>query len=231
MMNVKKWKRNGLMLLLMGTMMFTAGSALAYFTDTEQAVNNITVGKVDITLTEPKWDQTPDEEKENITPGKVLVKDPKITNTGINDAFVFMTVEVPAAELITANDDGSRNEKRITELYSWNINKGWTQIGTAEDLTNENGKITGRKYLYAYGNESKCTSLEKGIATTELFSSVTFANVIEGQTFSNGIPLEGTVTDIQIHAYGIQTTDLTQNKVTSPEKVWAVLKNQEEPEL
>ena len=100
------------------TLVMVTGSAMAYFTDSEQAKNHITIGKVDISLTEPNWDKVPDKEKENIVPGKELVKDPTITNTGINDAFVFMKVTVPAAELVTANEDGTKNEKALKQLYS-----------------------------------------------------------------------------------------------------------------
>ena len=98
---------------------------------------------LDISLTEPNWDKVPDKEKENIVPGKELVKDPTITNTGINDAFVFMKVTVPAAELVTANEDGTKNEKALKQLYSWEINKGWIQLGDAKAVT-ENGKTTAR---------------------------------------------------------------------------------------
>ena len=54
----------GAMALLLAT-----GSTLAYFTDKEQASNRITIGKVDITLTEPKWDALSESDKQNITPG------------------------------------------------------------------------------------------------------------------------------------------------------------------
>ena len=109
----------GAMALLLAT-----GSTLAYFTDKEQASNRITIGKVDITLTEPKWDALSESDKQNITPGKELVKDPTVTNTGINDAFVFLKVKVPAAELVTANADGTKNKAAVHELYSWNVNTG-----------------------------------------------------------------------------------------------------------
>ena len=34
------------------------GSSLAYFTDKEEKTNTLTIGNVDIELTEPKWDET-----------------------------------------------------------------------------------------------------------------------------------------------------------------------------
>lgn len=207
------------------TLAMVTGSAMAYFTDTEQAANHITIGKVDISLTEPKWDNVPDKEKENIVPGKQLVKDPTITNTGINDAFVFMKVKVPAAELITANEDGTKNEKALKQLYSWNVNKGWVQLGDAKAVT-ENGKTTAFEYLYAYGSNAACTALVKNASTAPLFDKITFLNVIEGQTFADGKGLEESETEIDVQAFAIQTTDLTSNDVTTPSAVWQVLANQ-----
>lgn len=211
----------GAMALLMAT-----GSTLAYFTDKEQASNRITIGKVDITLTEPKWDALSESDKQNITPGKELVKDPTVTNTGINDAFVFLKVKVPAAELVTANADGTKNKAAVHELYSWEVNTGWTQVGDSINVTNEAGKIVGVEYLYVYGSRSACTSLAKNKVTPELFSSVTFLNVIEGQTLTDTTPLEEAETVIDIQAFAIQTTDLTADDVTSPTEVWNVLSNQ-----
>ena len=190
------------------TLVMVTGSAMAYFTDSEQAKNHITIGKVDISLTEPNWDKVPDKEKENIVPGKELVKDPTITNTGINDAFVFMKVTVPAAELVTANEDGTKNEKALKQLYSWEINKGWIQLGDAKAVT-ENGK-----------------TLAKNVSTSALFDKITFLNVIEGQQFADGTGLEESETEINVQAYAIQTTDLTSNDVTTPSAVWQVLANQ-----
>ena len=199
------------------TLVMVTGSAMAYFTDSEQAKNHITIGKVDISL--------PDKEKENIVPGKELVKDPTITNTGINDAFVFMKVTVPAAELVTANEDGTKNEKALKQLYSWEINKGWIQLGDAKAVT-ENGKTTAFEYIYAYGSNASCSALAKNVSTSALFDKITFLNVIEGQQFADGTGLEESETEINVQAYAIQTTDLTSNDVTTPSAVWQVLANQ-----
>ena len=196
------------------TLVMVTGSAMAYFTDSEQAKNHITIGKVDISLTEPNWDKVPDKEK-----------DPTITNTGINDAFVFMKVTVPAAELVTANEDGTKNEKALKQLYSWEINKGWIQLGDAKAVT-ENGKTTAFEYIYAYGSNASCSALAKNVSTSALFDKITFLNVIEGQQFADGTGLEESETEINVQAYAIQTTDLTSNDVTTPSAVWQVLANQ-----
>ena len=74
------------------------GGISAYFTDTDTQTNKFTVGKVTVDLTEPEWDKYPDKDNngipdqaEDLTPNKTIVKDPVITNTGINEAFIFAT--------------------------------------------------------------------------------------------------------------------------------------------
>lgn len=69
-----------------------AGGTLAYFTDTEEKTNTFTVGNVDITLEEPKWDSTGSGEAPEVYPGEALAKDPTVTNTGANPCFVRVKV-------------------------------------------------------------------------------------------------------------------------------------------
>ena len=85
----------------------TTGGLMAYFTDSDTQTNTFTVGKVTVDLQEPEWDKYPDTDKdgvpdeaEDMTPNKTIKKDPTITNTGINDQFVFATVQVPCRNII-----------------------------------------------------------------------------------------------------------------------------------
>ena len=67
------------------------GGSLAYFTDEEKATNTFTVGNVDITLTEPKWDV----EKATLIPGREIAKDPTITvGEKSQDAYVFLKMDM-----------------------------------------------------------------------------------------------------------------------------------------
>ena len=66
---------------------------LAYFTDDDQKSNVFTVGNVDITLTEPKWDEVGSKEAEDVYPGEPLAKDPTVTNVGKNPCSVRIKVE------------------------------------------------------------------------------------------------------------------------------------------
>lgn len=67
-------------------------SSLAYFTDTDEALNTFTVGNVDITLTENKWDSSADH---TLMPGVTFEKDPVITvENDSQDAWTFMEVKL-----------------------------------------------------------------------------------------------------------------------------------------
>lgn len=216
------------------------GGIMAYFTDGDTATNTFTVGKVSIDLQEPNWD--PDDVTE-ITPEQDIQKDPQIKNDGINDAYVFIEVTVPTKNVVTANDDGSKNTAADTELFSWDVNPGWVQVGNVKENTEKdddgNDVCVSHTYLYAYGTETAMTALpatdvdgteEKENITATLFDYVRFANVVEDQN------LEGTDLSIVVNAYAIQTTDINDGDTTidsddiagkvAPDAVWEVLSEQ-----
>ncbi len=74
--------------LLVMVAILGVGGTLAYFTAEDSATNTFTVGNVKIELTEPNW-----EEAEDVYPGQVLPKDPKVTNVGTNPCYVRIAVE------------------------------------------------------------------------------------------------------------------------------------------
>lgn len=195
----------------------------AYFTDQEAKTNILTVGKVSINLYEPKWDgedengpdvdkrpEDPDlgvNEGKNIYPLKEIPKDPTIKNTGINSSWIYMEVKVPKAEVITANIDGTRNERKMTELFSYEIDDNWEEI-TSDQIKEENKTSTEyNTYIYAYKMPLKGSknlvdednSVYDGEKTTPLFDKIVFANVIEGQG------LEEEEISIPIRAMAIQS--------------------------
>lgn len=89
---------------------------ISYLTDFDKADNQFTVGKVSIDLDEPGFKP---EEQTKIEPGKDVKKDPQIKNTGVNDAFVYLEVSIPMAEVEAASEDGTRLGKREQELFSF----------------------------------------------------------------------------------------------------------------
>ena len=66
------------------------GSTLAYLTDTDTDTNVFVVGNVDIELNEDF------QQGSELVPGVEVNKDASIENVGNNDAYVWMTVAVPA---------------------------------------------------------------------------------------------------------------------------------------
>ncbi len=146
-MNKKKIKKL-LILLLVTITIVGVGSLLAFLTDTDTETNVFTVGKVDIELLEPNWNEL---NGEDILPGQPISKDPKIKNIGNNPAYVYMKVVNPIVNL--TNGEGP--------LFSYTVNNGWTQLSEVEQC--------GYKAITYYYN----TSINPNASTTTLFDSVT----------------------------------------------------------
>ena len=75
------------------------GGTLAYFTDTKSATNTFTVGDVKIKLDEsnvkdPNGDRVTSNEYTGVFPGIQYKKDPVVTNTGKNGAYVRAVVTI-----------------------------------------------------------------------------------------------------------------------------------------
>lgn len=83
----------------------TVSMVMAYLMDSENTDNIFTLGNVDIVLTEPDYPE--DTESRVMVPHSIVPKNPKITNVGQNDAFVFMKVTVPIIEAEPVKDDNS----------------------------------------------------------------------------------------------------------------------------
>ena len=144
------------------------GGVSAYLTDFDKADNQFTVGKVSIDLDEPGFKP---EEQTKIEPGKDVKKDPQIKNTGVNDAFVYLEVSIPMAEVEAASEDGTRLGKREQELFSFQTPTNWTKLSSKKTGDNQ-------VYVYAYNEVLKPEQ-----TTNTLFDSVKFLNIIEGQSF------------------------------------------------
>lgn len=215
-------KMIALVVALVGTL--SIGGILAYFTDGDTATNTFTVGKISIDLQEPEW-----EPPTEIIPEQEFDKDPQIKNDGLNDVYVFLKVTVPYANVVTANDDGSKNAAADTELFEYDLKDGWVEL-TAEMVKDSAKKTVTHLYAYVGNDATSMQALAVGATTPTLFDWVRFANIVEDQN------IEGTTLDIVINAYGIQTTNLNDGKtaldgdntdgVTSPQKVWDVLETQ-----
>ena len=205
---MKNSKRIGLAVVsCILTLIICIGSTALYLTDTDTATNTVTVGDVKIDLTEPNW-----EDIEYVVPNQELTKDPQITNTSINDAIVFMTVEVPVKNITLVADDGTKGTKGNTELFWFkdstdgasthanNFDSNWAHLETKDVDANLTG--TTRTYVFAYK-----TPLSSDDTTTPLFDKIQIKNYVE-----NEIP-GGEVEQIKINAYAIQASDVLESNV------------------
>lgn len=184
------------------------GSAVAFFTDRDNKVNQFTVGNISIQLQEPNWNA---DNGKNLTPNKTIKKDPQITNDGPNDAFVFLQVKVPVANVKTAAADGSLQQAKSQDLFAYTVNENWTEVS-------KKSSADSTTYVYAYvGADGTMKTLAPGKTTNALFDSVTFLNLVEGQID------EGTKISVDVDAYGIQTTDLG---TTAPAEVLKLIQTQ-----
>ena len=195
----------------------SVGGMMAYFTDADTKTNTFTVGKISLDLQEPGWDE---ENGENVTPNQEIAKDPQIKNDGVNTEFVFMEVTVPYENLITVDESGVKQPAADTELFSYTVNSGWTEIASEKD---EASKTVLHRYVY--GSAQECTELLKDAVTPALFQSVKVANIIEDQN------LELSTQELLINAYGIQSNDIGSDDKTAPADVWAVIANQNPSEI
>lgn len=185
-------KRN---LLITGSLalVMLVGGTFAYFTDTKEVTNPFSAGNVTTELVEEHWDTTDKDNDgipdaaQNIVPGQTISKDPKVKNVGKNEAYVFLEVTVPTANIVTANDNGTRKAAATVELFSYTVNGGWTQM---DKTTNADNVV----YLYYY-NKTVAPGKESGT----LFDRVTFVNAIEGQG------LEDTPQEINVKSMAIQS--------------------------
>lgn len=75
------------------------GGTLAYLTDSEKVTNTFSVADLDITLTEPEWDDTTD--GKDMEPGDTVKKDPTV-NAVKGDSYVrvIMTLRIKTAMLL-----------------------------------------------------------------------------------------------------------------------------------
>lgn len=115
------------------------GGTLAYFTDTDNKTNTFTVGKVDITLTEPDWN----EDQARLIPGREIPKDPTITVADDSErAYTFMKVRLSSdlMELIKAYYGEEYNfiENYKTVISDWFVTTVSPKI---MDIDLENGSV------------------------------------------------------------------------------------------
>lgn len=170
---------------MMGVM--AIGGTMAYLTDSETATNTFTIGQVKIDLEEPEYAKLTETQKKDLVPNQIVAKDPQVENTGVNDAIVFLKVEMPKKDVIVAEKDGTRKTTAVTELF--------TMLNTDIDPDTN-------VHVYAYKEK-----LAKDAKTTALFDSIQLQNIIEGQ-------IDTDTENIKVTAYAIQAAEVLEGEDT-----------------
>jgi predicted ribosomally synthesized peptide with SipW-like signal peptide len=206
-----------------------ARTSLAFLTDYKEKTNTFTVGEVKISLTEPKYEE---EEKTRppMVPNSEIKKDPTIENVGAIDEIAFVAFDIPMANVIISNANGTVNEAAHVELFEFrgedpltytstaSVNEGWKLVSktVAADVDkDQDGCPDYVTYVYGYNKVIKATSAaspsdadsaeetSSDATVPPVFSYVRLRNVLEGQ-------LTGSTLDIPVRAYAIQADYLQE---------------------
>lgn len=135
-----------LVLALVLSVAMATGGTLAYLTDRDSAANVFTMGNVKIKLNEEF------EQGVKLLPGQEVTKKPTITNTGSEDAYVWLTVAYPKA--FTGIEDEYSTEDVPSYCETWQLHGGrfngentmWTELESKKEDETE-GRIV-RTFLY-----------------------------------------------------------------------------------
>lgn len=185
------------------------GGTIAYMTDNESVTNTFTVGKIDVDLTEPSYPGNDSPDVKDLVPNQEVQKDPKITNVGVNDAIVFMSVEVPVKDVTLVKADGTKGAKEKTELF-WLKDASDTQGTYANHFSDQWMELTSKgekdltagdtnTYVFAYK-----TAVAKDAATDSLFDKIQLKNVIEGEVTA------GEAQNVVVNTYAIQASEVLE---------------------
>lgn len=123
------------------------GGTMAYFTDTKDVTNTFTMGNVKIELSETEWDKTADH---TLMPGKVYAKNPTIENTGTEDAYLFLDVNLNKFNSLLWVMAADASEDNKIDFTIFNAD-GTVKAG----FKNDNDQFSTTKFLtYLAGNKT-----------------------------------------------------------------------------
>ncbi|MEE3405080.1 MAG: glycine rich domain-containing protein, partial [Acutalibacteraceae bacterium] len=180
---------------------------LSAFVSTDVVTNTFKASTLDIALIEENYDKLTEKQRFSLIPNRRLDKDPKIKNTDNTDAFVFLKVTVPVAE-VTEKDIRSQtsSDYSFTQLYSytgnvqsftvsqtgyykleaWGAQGGSAAHSISDDKTDVSSQIDGGKGGYSCGT----VYLEKDqtiyICVGEQGKSITASTENSGEIVNGG---------------------------------------------
>lgn len=180
------------------------GGTFAYLAENlESRANNFNFSNVSIDLVEEEWDDLKLEDKV-VYPNRSVPKDPKVKNTGDNNLYAYIEVQIPRANIKTVNQDETVNDAKVVNLLSFDVNDGWELIKST--VSDDN---TYTSEIYAYTADIVAPDDE----TNTLFDKVVFVDMLEGE-LEKGYQFE-----MPINAYAIQSDYLEVGGNTVKEKM------------
>ena len=186
--------------------------SLAYLTDAETMNNVVTIGDVEMELTEPNWPGNNSDTVKNQLGNQETPKNPTIKNTGTNDAVVFLRMTVPVAEVTPVSDTGTLGTKARQELYYFkktadtaqthanNFYADWIELPTKETGTD----MSAATRTYVFGYKTRVTANQ---STDPLFDKIQLKNLLEGSLPSK------TSESIKLEAFAIQADEVISGDV------------------
>lgn len=184
---------------------------LAYLTHKDEVINILTVGDVKIALHESEYPGNGDSDVNNMLPNIEVKKNPKVENTGMTSAYVFLKVSVPVEKITEVAFDGTNGEKKAQEVFYLKTN-ATSQETLENSFYNDNwieltDKESGTDYqdivcTYIFGYKK---ALEHNEQTDVLFDKVQLKNIIENEI------LRDSKLHIDVQAIGIQADYLEKD--------------------
>ncbi len=167
---MKHYKKTAAAVLgCMGIFLASAGITNAFLQKPAGRLDNVvTPGSIGTELTEPLWKK---EAGKDLVPGQAVSKNPMVTNTGENDSWVFLRVDVPVRRISLVDPETKRKtEKKDRELLSFQADTD------AWELVEKKTDAGAAHYVYGFKK-----ILPKGASTPPLFGEVAFVNYLEGE--------------------------------------------------
>ena len=172
------------------------GGTLAYFTDTKSATNTFTVGDVKIKLDEsnvndPDGDRVTSNEYTGMLPGIQYKKDPVVTNTGNNDAYVraVVTIENGMNWLGFYYDDASTfpQVEAFEKLICNTLGTGWEIVGFKNVMSTQDHPTSDTVVTLEYKGVLKAGGVTSAMFKNIMLPAKMTTNDITTRVAQNGV--------------------------------------------
>ena len=223
-------------------LMLTFSLTSSYLMDKETADNIITIGDVQVSIEESDFDPN---SSHPAAAGTVIPKSPKVTNTGTNDEYVFLEIDVPKKNVtLLCESDGVptgktrgqkiNNEPSDDEIFKILVSTdtdnsritGYSEPNKVFSYHSGSSDSTGRDGWYYIFSETSEITIDSKKYTKYIFgynkklakgqSTKTLFDKVQLKSFIDA-ELTGTDAnvDIKVKAYGIQADEIGINPETN----------------